>query len=322
MSNALMTKLIEECLRTLEVEEKFSVHTLRAYHQDLKAFVTWVSEAGYDDFNQLNNRDLRRYLARLFGKGYSKKTINRHLTSIRVFFRWLFRLGYVTQNRASQILSPQIDRALPTIASDQAIAQMIEAVDTATPEGMRDLAMLELFYATGARISELAGLCLGDLDVVKGEVRLFGKGQKERIVPVHTLAIARYQTYITNGRPQLILAGKKSHSSKRSTMQLTLKSPSNPSSDQHVFLSSRGNPMSSDMLRKRFTYWRDKAGLSKSITPHTLRHSFATELLAGGADLRSVQELLGHESLSTTQIYTHLTLSKMRDTMKQAHPRA
>lgn len=311
LSVSKLATLVEECLTNLGLEQQFSEHTIRAYRTDLNAFVAWVEGGRVDDVASLQHRDFRRYLASLYARGYAKKTINRHLTSLRVFFRWLVREGYIEENAAAHLLSPQIDRVLPQIASDSALVSMIEQVDTDTPEGERDALMLELLYATGARISELAALCVDDVNLAQGEVRLFGKGRKERIVPLYQAACKRVAHYLKYARPALYQSAYQRQSSATIYQEHTA-----------LFVSVRGRPMSSDSLRKRFTICRDNAGLSAAITPHTVRHSFATELLGGGADLRSVQELLGHESLSTTQIYTHLSLKQMREAMLKAHPRA
>jgi integrase/recombinase XerD len=237
----------------------------------------------------------------LTAAGYSSKTINRRLSAVRALYRWLVHEGITDEDAAAALASPKVARLLPHTLSDEDIQALIDSCDVDTAVGLRDRTEIELLYATGARISELSGIDVADVDFGQGQVRLFGKGSKERIVPVYEAALDTVRAYLIRARPKL--RGK-----------------SAPDPDA-LFRSTRGNRMSADSLRRSFEQHVALAGIDGRVTPHAMRHSYATELLGGGADLRSVQELLGHESLSTTQIYTHLSVDRLKDATRQAHPR-
>lgn len=276
-----------------------SPNTVRAYQVDLEQFLLWL----YRNELELSDMDhhlFRLYLASLTKAQYSKRTINRRLSSIRGFYSFLEREGVLDENPAAVVQSPKLSKSLPKTVKSEDMAKLLTACDTSTPEGLRDQAMLELFYASGARISEISALDVSDINTRSSQVKLFGKGSKERIVPLYDKAIKTVEWYVREARPQFV---------------------SDKSGDA-LFLSVRGNRMSADALRTRFNKCLALAGIDQSHTPHSLRHTFATDLLSGGADLRSVQELLGHESLSTTQIYTHLSAQRLKDAYKQAHPRS
>ena len=280
-----------------------SENTVRAYETDLEAYVAWTRREGVEPLS-VSHRQLRRYLAELTRAGYSTKTINRHLSAIRMLYRWLVHEGITDIDGAAAIASPKLAKSLPHTMSDEEARALIETCEGDDPASLRDRAMLELMYATGARISEVSGLDVRDIDLVQGQVRLFGKGSKERIVPVYPEALRAVRHYIDDARPKLAAGRRRG----RPTGAL--------------FLSSRGSRMTADALRTRFEDRVAQAGIDRSVTPHAMRHTFATELLSGGADLRTVQELLGHESLSTTQIYTHLSVERLKDATRQAHPRS
>lgn len=291
---------VEKFCTWLKRVRNVSEHTQRGYRTDLDAFMSWADRENIDPAT-ITLAQLRSYLSYLYRAQYSRKTINRHLSSLRSFYKWAQDEGYAKTSAASVISSPKIDKRLPQVMSDADVEKLFAVCDRTTPEGMRDCAQLELMYATGARISEISQLDCADIDFSQGQVRLFGKGSKERIVPLYTQALDACKTYLQTARP--VLHNKKPE-------------------EQALFLSVRGNRMSAAALRKRFERARDLAGLSQDVTPHALRHTFATELLGGGADLRSVQELLGHESLSTTQIYTHVSVDRLKDACRIAHPRS
>ncbi len=284
----------------------YSPETVRAYAEHLAAFARWVRRAGADPF-ALAPRDFRRYLGEMRAARYAPKTVQAHLSSIRSLYRWMASEGIIEADASSTVASPKLPRGLPrTLAADE-LARLFSAPDTSTPDGLRDQAMLEVLYATGARISEAAGLTLASVDAAQGTVRLFGKGSKERIVPVHETALRALSAYLKRGRPELLARRKRR--------------AAGPAETPALFISRRGAPMSADALRQRFGRLVRAAGLPADVTPHVMRHTFATDLLAGGADLRSVQELLGHSQLATTQIYTHLTPERLKDALHQAHPR-
>lgn len=290
----------KDFLRSLAVERGCSVHTVRSYAVDLYSYLSWAQRAGEDPVH-LDHKRFRRFLVDLEQAGYKRKTISRRLSAVRSFFDYLNMRELVLSNPAAAAATPKPSRILPRKTSAADLDRLLGVCAKSTvPEDLRDTAFLELLYATGARISEIAGLAVGDVSFESKSVRLMGKGSKERRVPVHAKALEAVARYVALGREEL-LAGRELRA---------------------LFVSTRGNAMSADSLRHAFKRRTAQAGLDPSLHPHDLRHSFATDMLEGGADLRSVQEMLGHASLSTTQIYTHLSLEHMRDTMKQAHPRS
>lgn len=289
---------VDDYIRFISRVEGMSPETVRAYSQHLEAYAAWCERSGIDGLAPAP-RQLRSYLAHLQGEGLSPRSIAAHLSSLKSLYRWLSFEGVVEVDAAAALASPKLDRPLPKTLGRQQLDALLSAPDDSV-EGMRDRAMLELFFASGARISELAHLKVGDVDIAESSVRLFGKGSKDRIVPLYRRAVDAYAGYMQSARPCLV----------------------GQSSTDAVFVSSRGHPMDSSSLRYRFNALKRRASLPSDITPHALRHTFATELLAGGADLRSVQELLGHSSLSTTQLYTHLTPEHLSRALIQAHPRA
>ena len=274
-------------------------NTRRAYRGDLVAFLDWTRREGVAPLS-ITHRDLRAYLSELARAGYSSRTVARHLSALRGLYRWMLREGRCASAAVAALSSPKLARTLPRTMSDEDAGRLLATCGGEGPVDLRDRAFLELLYATGARVSEAAGLSLGDLDLAQGQVRLFGKGSKERLVPLYRTAVERLARYLADGRPRLVRPGRPVEA---------------------LFVSTRGNPMSADALRTVFERRVAEAGLDPALTPHAMRHTFATELLGGGADLRSVQELLGHESLATTQIYTHLTVERLREAARHAHPR-
>lgn len=292
---------VADYLAFLEGVRNLSEHSVRAYATDLAAYAAWGRREGVP-LRGAGHRDLRRYLAYLTRAGYSTKTVNRHLSAIRGLYRWLVGEGRLDADAAAALASPKASRTLPRTMSDADVAELVASCDEGDPVGLRDRALIELLYATGARISEASRLDLGDLDRSQGQVRLFGKGSKERVVPIYRRALAAIEAYLDRSRPGLAAKARGPQTSA-------------------LFVSTRGNRMSADALRTAFERRAARAGLDSDVTPHAMRHTFATELLSGGADLRSVQELLGHESLSTTQIYTHLSVERLKEATRQAHPR-
>lgn len=284
--------------RHLEVERGLSVNTVRAYCIDIRSYLDWAARSGLDPL-QVEYRRFRRYLVELNSAGYTPKTSSRRLSAIRTFFKYLNVQGVTQLNPAAATSSPKLGRDLPRKTSDSDISRLL-AVCEDDALGLRDQAFLELLYASGARIAELARLVLADVDFSDASIRLFGKGSKERIVPLYPVALEAVSRYIEQGRPALLGDAR----------------------SDALFISTRGNAMSADSLRRVFKQRAAQAGLDPSLHPHDMRHAFATDLVEGGADLRSVQEMLGHASLSTTQVYTHLSLQHMKDVYKDAHPRS
>ena len=294
--------LVQSFLSFLADVRRLSPHTVRAYETDLNAFLAWCEREGVAplDATRLN---MRSYLAYLNRAAYAEKTVNRRVSSLRTFYAWVEREGAGTASAVATLRGRKLSKVLPKTMTDADLCKLMDTCDMSGDEGVRDRALLELLYATGARISEAAGLRPKDLDFAQGQVRLFGKRSKERIVPIHDTALGVLRGYLDNVRPRLVAACRSEGCA------------------QALFVSTRGNDMSADMLRRVFKKHMQMAGLDLDLTPHAVRHSFATELLDGGADLKAVQELLGHESLATTQIYTHLSIDRLKAATRLAHPR-
>lgn len=300
--------LADGYIESLRVEQGASAHTVRGYATDIDAYLRWCTRTLNDPL-AIDHKGLRAYLGELDAARYERTTVNRHLSSIRGFYRWLLIQGEIDGDPASVLSGPKQSRHLPHVIQPAEMVRLLCVHGPVDAEGnereqtasdVRDQAILEFLYACGARISEAANLQLSDIDFASKLVKLFGKGRKERIVPLHDFCIVALTRYLDEARP--VLLGSKQ--------------------DDHVFLSVRGNPMNADAMRKMFKEAVRAAGLDEGLSPHDMRHTFATDLLTGGADLRSVQEMLGHASLSTTQIYTHMSVARLKEAHAQAHPRA
>lgn len=293
--------------RSLEVERGLSPHTVRAYRVDVSDYLRWAARCGVDPLCA-THRQMRRYLGELDRARYSRATVNRRLSSLRAFFRWLVQRGAVESDPAAALQGPRQARRLPRVISPSDMARILRVHSGGgasgegrerTPSDMRDQALLEFLYACGARVSEASGLLAANVDFQQGQAKVLGKGSKERIVPLHDLALASMREYAARARP-LLLGGADS---------------------PLFFVSSRGGRYSTDAIRAMFKRTLAEAGVDSSYSPHDMRHTFATDLLNGGADLRSVQEMLGHASLSTTQIYTHVSAARLKEVHHRAHPR-
>ena len=301
-----MRNYMEEYLSYLEAERNMSPETLRAYRGDLGIFMEFCSRAGVSDAGEVNHRLLRRYLANLQTRGYSRSTVARRSSAVRGYFRFLVQRGYLESDPTTAMSPPRRGRKLPRVLR-------LEEIDDAQARqglhiyrtSLRDMAIVELLYATGMRVGELAGLDQEDIDIKRGEVRVLGKGRKERVIPLHDAALQLVANYIDKERPTLAAnAGK------------------GETEGDPLFLNMRGNRLSDRGVRRVVErFFRGLEG-GKRISPHTLRHTFATHMLQGGADLRAVQELLGHVDLSTTQIYTHLSKGQLKEVFFRTHPRA
>lgn len=291
--------LVDMFLEHLRVERNLSPNTIHAYASDLATLLSWAQR---EDVHLLDadHRRLRRYLAELDRARYARRTIARRLAAVRSFYRFCVMRGYATGSPASVLATPKLQRTLPSVAPTSLLDTLIETPDETTPLGLRDRAILELLYATGVRVSELSGLDIGDVDLAGGTMRVMGKGSRERIVPMHPMAVRRLRDYLGRSRGQL---------------------QSEPGQSA-LFLNRLGTRLTSGGVRRMLDRHLRTLGAAGQLTPHDLRHSFATHLLEGGADLRTVQELLGHVALSTTQIYTHVSTKHLRDVHKGAHPRA
>jgi integrase/recombinase XerD len=300
--------LVCKFCQSLNFERNASAHTIRSYKSDLTSYLRWANRAGVDPI-EANHRQLRMYLAEMDAARYSRVTINRHLSALRTFFAWLNVNEVTLNNPASVISGPKKEKTLPKVMQPQEVAALLSVhsgyancaqVDFECAKHIRNQAILEFMYASGVRISECSSLVALDVDFERGVVKVFGKGSKERNVVIHDLAINAMQKYANVARPYL---------AQNKTVPF-------------FFLSDTGGQYSADAIRKMFNESLMLAGIDSSYTPHCLRHTFATDMLNGGADLRTVQELLGHASLSTTQIYTHVSIDRLSKVHHIAHPRA
>lgn len=301
---ATLYSYIDSFIQYISCVQGLSPQTVRAYRSHLEAYARWCEKEHVEGL-RVSVAELRGYLGDRQRLGGAPRTLAAHLSAIRSLYRWLNIEEIIDKDPAAALQSPKLPSTLPIVLSASQLDLLFDALDGSTPGGVRDGTMLELLIASGARISELARLRLNDFDRSHKVLRLLGKGSKERIVPLYNKAFDSLDIYVRQARPALL---EKAHCSQCDTTRL--------------FISGRGRPMDAAALRRRFDLLVRKAGLPAGITPHTMRHTYATELLEGGADLRSVQELLGHSSLSTTQIYTHVSPERLRTAIHQAHPRA
>jgi integrase/recombinase XerC len=297
--------------RHLADERGVSRHTLTAYRSGLERFEVFLKEfrgtEGEVDLAAIDTLTIRSFLAALRKDGLSKTSIGRHLSALRTFFTYLKREGRVDANPAKAVASPRQERSLPRTLSVPEAAALMGAPDREEPLGVRDQAVLELLYATGLRVSELVGLDLADLDIPSRQLRTLGKGRKERIVPFGDKALEALLRYLPV-RAALTATGA------------SRKEPQRASRKEPLFVNARGRRLTDRSVRRLLDHAMTGAGVARHASPHALRHSFATHLLAAGADLRSIQELLGHASLSTTQKYTHVDAERLIEVYKKSHP--
>ncbi|MGB8000027.1 MAG: site-specific tyrosine recombinase XerD [Anaerobacillus sp.] len=296
-----MEDQVQDFLHYLIVERSLSKNTLDAYRRDLAQYSKHLNEKeALSSFQEVRRTHIVNYLYELKDQGKASTTIARNIASIRSFHQFLLREKAVDQDPSVHIETPKTERKLPKILSTSEVEQLLEAPDYSTPFGKRDRAMLEVLYATGLRVTELVDLKTEDIHLTMGFIRTIGKGNKERIVPLGSMAREALTTYLGEGRGQMMKRNK----------------------TDFLFLNHRGERLSRQGFWKILKKLAVKANIVKPLTPHTLRHSFATHLLENGADLRAVQELLGHADISTTQIYTHVTKARLKDIYSTYHPRA
>lgn len=298
-------QLIDAFTRHLEAERNLSVHTIRAYLGDLESLITHLELIGVKNISQLELTHLRSWLANQQVKGGARTTVSRRAVSVRLFTKWALKNGYLEKDVAATLATPKGHRTLPEVLeiADAKIvmdSMATRAAEEETPISLRDVAMVEVLYATGARVAELCGLDLSDVDYDRQTIRVLGKGNKERTIPIGNPAIEALKVWLKDGRKFLI----------------------NGQSGNAVFLGARGKRI--DQRAVRTVVYNALSAIEgiERMGPHALRHSAATHLLEGGADLRTVQEILGHASLATTQIYTHVSTERLQKAFKQAHPRA
>ncbi len=295
-----MENLMNGFIQYLAVERGLAKNTLDSYSRDLKQFHGYLSERSITAAEAVTRNTLVEYMASMQKEGKASSTVCRNLAAIKSFFRFLIQEEYLDKDPTVDFASPKTEKRLPKVLTPAEVERLLEQPKQTMPAGKRDKAMLEVLYATGIRVSELVSLNLNDLYLENGFIRCFGKGSKERIVPVGSIAIRCTEDYLNKGRNALL-------KSKR---------------NQAVFVNWHGNRLTRQGFWKIIKKYAAEAGIVKDIMPHTLRHSFATHLLENGADLRSVQEMLGHADISTTQIYTHVTRNRLKDVYGKTHPRA
>ncbi|MEK4668311.1 site-specific tyrosine recombinase XerD [Niallia sp. FSL R7-0271] len=296
-----MEEQLKDFMHFLLVEKGLAKNTLVSYERDLKSYSKYMKEVEMVSLTDIQRAHIVRFLGFLKDNGKSSKTIARHIASIRAFHQFLFRDRVTEEDPTVHIESPQGERSLPKVLSMKEVEALLEFPNKLDHFGKRDKAMLELLYATGIRVSELIQLNMDDVHLMMGFVRCIGKGNKERIIPIGGAATRALTEYLEEGRPAFI--------SKKEV-------------GDALFLNHHGRRLSRQGFWKILKRLGKEAEINKEITPHTLRHSFATHLLENGADLRAVQEMLGHADISTTQIYTHVTKTRLKDVYSQYHPRA
>ncbi|MEK7354402.1 MAG: tyrosine recombinase XerC [Chloroflexota bacterium] len=301
-----MQEVFNRYINYLTAEKNASPYTVRNYTSDIlgskniKGFFTYLGEKGITSLDKADRHLMRDYMGYLMEQGLVKASIARRLSAIRSFYRYLVREQILTVNPVQETSSPKLDKRLPSFLTTDEITRLLAAPDITNPHGQRDRAFLELLYASGLRVSELAGLNLGQIDMDTHEIRVIGKGSKERMVLMGEPAANALTAYLNEGRPKL--------KGERKT--------------NAVFLNYQGGRLTERSVQELLAEYAAKAAIGKKVHPHMLRHTFATHMLDGGADLRVVQELLGHASLSSTQIYTHVSKSQAKKVYLAAHPMA
>ena len=295
-----MEELLRKYVRHLELERSISPYTVRNYTRDVQGFLDFLAENRIDSLDKVSRSTLRIYLGWLHEKGIVRASINRKASALRSFFRYLKREQLINGEPMATLSAPKMEKRLPTFLTHEEMARLIEAPDASTPQGLRDRALLELLYAAGLRSSEITALDLNDMDLVSLEIRVWGKGSKQRIVLMGIPAAEALNLYLEHAR--IKLQGEKS--------------------TRAVFLNRFGGRIAQRRIQHIIRKYARQAGLELRVFPHMMRHTFATHLLDGGADLRVVQDLLGHARLSSTQVYTHVSMSQIRRNYIAAHPRS
>lgn len=295
-----MDTFLKEYLAYLKLEKNLSGNTVSSYRNDISSFIRFLEENKISDPSRIESRIIIRFFTNLEKIGLTSSSAARYFSSLKGFLNYLFTNNYIKNNPIEKVSPPKLGKTLPGVLSFEEIDKILSLPDTNEILGLRDKTILEVFYACGLRISELISLKLSDLFLNEEMIRVFGKGSKERIVPIGSSAINWINVYLTKSRPLL---------------QKKMKS------ENYLFLNSRGSKLSRMGVWKIVSRYIKESGIEKEAHPHTFRHSFATHLIEGGADLRSVQEMLGHADISTTQIYTHIDREFIKQVHKQFHPR-
>lgn len=294
---------VSEFINFVKIERDYSHHSITAYAKDLSELLIYADTEKYpDDIKSIDFFALRGFVASLYDRSLSKASIERKISSIKSFFKFLYRKGILEENPARMLKFPKKEKKLPTVFNIDDIFKLLDTADTSTPMGLRDGLILEMLYGTGARVSEIAGLNVTDVDIKGERILIRGKGKKERIVPISSQVAAMIKKYY-EGIPAILATGRQV-------------------ADDAFIINRLGGRMTDRTIRRIVEEYLIKAGLPLDYSPHSFRHTFATHLLEGGADLRSIQELLGHESLSTTQKYTNMDLASLLKVYDESHPKA
>jgi integrase/recombinase XerC len=291
----MFDRYVHKFINYLEIEKNASSHTVTNYKIDLKNFSEAIKDKPIDEVTHL---DVRLFLAKMKEKNFSKRSVARKMATLRSFFKFLYREGFIKSSPAASLLTPKIEKKLPLFLSADDAVKLLESPDVTDDMGLRDKAILETLYSTGIRVSELCGLDKEDIDFISGVLKVYGKGKKERLVPIGDKALRSIRTYFE----------------KIKVSDINEKKP--------TFINKSKRRITDRAVRRIVDKYIRKTSLNENISPHSLRHSFATHMLDRGADLRSVQELLGHANLSTTQIYTHVTTDRLKAIYEKVHPRA
>ncbi|AKC76167.1 site-specific tyrosine recombinase XerD [Staphylococcus sp. EG-SA-6] len=295
-----METIIEEYLKFIQIEKGLSENTIGAYRRDLKKYQLYMQEQKIAHIDFIDRQTIQECLGSLIDQGASAKSIARFISTIRSFHQFALREKYAAKDPTVLIETPKYEKKLPDVLDVEEVIQLLETPDLTKNNGYRDRTILELLYATGMRVTELIQIEIDDVNLIMGFVKVFGKGNKERIIPLGDTVIEYLDTYINNVRSQLL---------KKTVTNV-------------LFLNLHGRPLTRQGIWKLIKQYGLRANINKTLTPHTLRHSFATHLLENGADLRAVQEMLGHSDISTTQLYTHVSKTQIRQMYNQFHPRA
>lgn len=294
-----LNQLVDQYINYILVEKGLAQKTVESYSRDMIRFTVFLKDGGIDAISDVDTKVVLQYLIHMRDEGLATRSRARHLVTLRGFFKFLVQEKIIDQSPAQLVELPKQAQTLPDVLSQSEVGLLLNAPDRTAPAGVRDAAMIELLYAAGLRVSELISLKLQDVNLEACFTRVFGKGSKERVVPFGSYARDSLDLYIQHARPLLLKAN----------------------ASRFLFVARAGNPMSRQGFWKLLKRYAHKAGIAKNITPHTLRHSFASHLLEGGADLRTIQVMLGHVDISTTQIYTHVARKHLKEIHEKYHPR-
>lgn len=294
-----MTEVVSKFINHLEIEKNYSKYTILNYKKDLKEFIVFLKKETINNFNDIDYKLLRFYLNDMFNKKYSSKTVSRHLSTLRTFFKFLKREGIIKSNPMILISNPKEEKKLPTYLNYKELENILDIPDKTSVIGLRDACILELLYSTGIRVGELVNIKVGDIDFSQNRIKILGKGNKERYVLFGNKCKDLLNEYLTNSRPKL-----------------------SKQKNENLFLNQRGTGISIRTTEKMVDDTVKRSSIKSHVSPHTLRHTFATHMLDNGADLNSVSELLGHSNLNTTAIYTHVSNERLRQVYLNCHPRA